>query len=97
MSVHVNEAGSLADIIPAGIPAVGKVVATRLKKNPLANASLLAERREGNVPVLATWTYGLGRTAVLTTDVTGWTDQWEDRSERDQFLAELVRWSLKPQ
>jgi hypothetical protein len=46
---------------------------------------------------LASWTYGLGRTAVLTTDAgMRWADNWTKWEGYDQLFGQLVRWSMRP-
>ncbi|HTN76705.1 MAG TPA: glutamine amidotransferase, partial [Pirellulaceae bacterium] len=52
---------------------------------------------ENRPPLLATWTYGQGRTAVWTTDAgQRWATPWTDWENYDKLFTQLVRWSLRP-
>jgi hypothetical protein len=47
-------------------------------------------------PLLATWRYGLGRTAAFTSDAKGkWSVLWLRWPGFGQFWAQLVRWTLR--
>ncbi len=72
---------------------------THRKDNPLAEVSLLSPypATEDNATILASWTYGLGRTAVLTTDAgKRWATAWTGWEQYDKFFSQLVRWSMRP-
>jgi len=46
-------------------------------------------------PLLASWQFGLGRTAAWTSDLKGqWADQWVSWNQFAQFSAQLVSWVL---
>jgi uncharacterized membrane protein len=46
-------------------------------------------------PLLATWQYGLGRSAAWTSDLKGqWATQWVGWSDFARFAAQLVGWTL---
>jgi Mg-chelatase subunit ChlD len=46
-------------------------------------------------PLLATWQYGLGRSAAWTTDLSGrWAKNWLDWPEFARFAGQLVNWTL---
>src|SRR5690606_11402633 len=48
-------------------------------------------------PLLAHWTYGLGRTVAYTSDAgRRWTDQWDDWDSYAAFWSQVVRWSMRP-
>jgi hypothetical protein len=50
-----------------------------------------------NASLLATWTYGLGRTAVFTSDAgKRWANDWVGWPQYDQFFSQLVRWTMRP-
>mgnify|MGYP001171535555 CR=1 FL=1 len=52
---------------------------------------------EKNSTVLATWTYGAGKSAALTTDAgQRWASQWTSWENYDKFFSQLVRWSMRP-
>lgn len=51
----------------------------------------------GENPILATWRYGLGRTAAFTSDVRGkWGRDWIEWEGFPRFVAQLVRWIERP-
>lgn len=83
-----------ASVILDGIDAVPKLhgyVATTAKSR--ADTILISDEEE---PILAAWQYGLGRTAVWTSDVDGrWTSDWLASSEGAAILKNTVSWVLK--
>ncbi|MCB0178158.1 MAG: VWA domain-containing protein [Anaerolineae bacterium] len=57
-----------------------------------AQVALLTPRGD---PLLATWQYGLGRSAAWTSDFSGrWAQEWLDWSEYPQLVGQLVNWTL---
>jgi Mg-chelatase subunit ChlD len=51
----------------------------------------------GDNPILATWRYGLGRTAAFTSDFRGkWGRDWVGWDGFPRFAAQLVRWIERP-
>lgn len=81
------------------LPNLRGFVLTTVKDSPLVEVPIRSSKpgEPENQAVLATWTYGLGRTAVFTSD-TGkrWAGQWADWSGYDQFFSQLVRWVMRP-
>ncbi|WP_254512953.1 VWA domain-containing protein [Anatilimnocola floriformis] len=80
------------------LPPITGYVLTTLKANPLVEAPLLASAPGApNNTVLATWTYGLGRTVAFTSD-TGqrWATSWNNWADRDKLFVQMVRWSMRP-
>ncbi len=50
-----------------------------------------------DAPLLASWRYGLGRTAAFTSDMRGrWGASWLAWSQYPRFAAQLVRWLERP-
>jgi hypothetical protein len=107
--IHENEAGIGVQIVGAtheilqGIPnpppPITGLVMTTLKENPLVEVALLSQEPadEKNATLLAAWTYGLGRTAVITTDVgTKWATSWNDWENYTKLYSQLVRWAMRP-
>lgn len=74
-------------------------VMTEVKSSPLVQTlavSPVPEETE-NATILAVWTYGLGRTAVLTTDTgSRWATEWTRWDGYDKFFSQLVRWLMRP-
>jgi hypothetical protein len=81
------------------LPVIKGFVLTEKKENPLVEYSILSDQPEGdkNNTVLASWTYGLGRTVVFTTD-TGrrWAPGLKDWEYHDQFFQQMIEWSMRP-
>jgi len=80
-------------------PPIRGFVLTQLKDNPLVEVGLVSPEPadERNATLLASWTYGLGRTAVLTTDAgRRWANDWTTWAGYDQLFSQLVRWSMRP-
>ncbi|NGP44270.1 VWA domain-containing protein [Bacillaceae bacterium SIJ1] len=76
-----------------GVPEMNAYIATTLKNR---SSLLLESNRED--PVLATWTYGLGRTAAWTSDVTGeWSGAWPGWSSWASMWNGLATWLLPSQ
>lgn len=54
-------------------------------------------RAEGSGTIAAVWTYGLGRTAVWTSDCgEAWATAWNERPDFEPLLSGLVRWTMRP-
>ena len=81
------------------VPPIKGFVFTQIKDSPLAYVLLQSPKPEQaeNATVLAVWPYGLGRTAVLTTDSGArWADAWNQWGGYDRFYSQLVRWLMRP-
>lgn len=81
------------------LPNLKGFVLTTLKDSPLVEVPIRSSQptEAENQAVLATWTYGLGRTAVFTSD-TGkrWAGEWVTWPGYDQFFTQVVRWAMRP-
>ena len=85
--------------IPGPLPTIKGFVLTERKDSPLVEVPLRSPKptEPDTATVLATWTYGLGRTAVFTTDAGNrWAAGWVDSPYYDQFFSQLVRWTMRP-
>ena len=74
-------------------------VLTSKKQNSLVDVILQSPEpaNEDNNTLLAAWTYGAGRTAVLTTDAGHrWAAAWTEWDSYDQFFGQLIRWAMRP-
>ncbi len=48
-------------------------------------------------PILSVWQYGLGRTAVLSTDGgERWASSWAKWPGHEKFYSQLIRWLMRP-
>ncbi len=81
------------------LPNLKGFVLTTIKDSPLVEVPIRSTTpsEPENQAVLATWTYGLGRTAVFTSD-TGkrWAGEWAAWPGYDQFFTQVVRWAMRP-
>jgi uncharacterized membrane protein/Mg-chelatase subunit ChlD len=83
------------------LPPITGFVMTTVKDNPLVEVSMRMPKSIGVEPensvILASWTYGLGRTAVFTTDSgKRWTNKWTEWPNYDKFFGQMIRWSMRP-
>jgi uncharacterized membrane protein len=95
----VNRPHEILSGISGQLPRISGFVLTEKKDSPLVEVPLLSPKptEEDTASILATWTYGLGRTAVLTTDAGHrWAKDWANAPVYDQFFSQLVRWTMRP-
>lgn len=81
------------------LPRIDGLVLTQTKDTPLAQVLIQSPKPDSpeNATVLAVWPYGLGRTAVLTTDAGArWTKEWAQWDGFEKFHSQLVRWLMRP-
>lgn len=81
------------------LPPIKGFMLTTVKDNPLVEVSIRSPKPDdaANSTILASWTYGLGRTAVLTTDAgKRWASSWTEWPNYDKLFSQLVRWSMRP-
>jgi uncharacterized membrane protein len=82
---------AMQDIEWRTAPPLGGYVATTVKGT--AELVLMSHQED---PVLATWRYGLGRTAAFTSDAKAkWGVLWLRWREFNKFWAQLTRWTLR--
>ncbi|MEN1681328.1 MAG: VWA domain-containing protein [Planctomycetota bacterium] len=85
--------------VPPTFPPLRGFVQTSVKDSSLVDVVLRSPvpANGENSTILATWTYGLGKTAAFTTDAGHrWADQWTGWEHYDRFFSQLVRWSMRP-
>lgn len=90
---------AMLDGIDRVLPPISGFVMTQTKDSPLAQVLIQSPKPDQpeNATILAAWTYGLGRTAVLTTDAGArWASTWNDWADYDKFHSQLVRWLMRP-
>ncbi len=82
------------------VPPITGFVMTTVKEGPLPEVSLvspLPESETANNTILASWTYGLGKTVAFTTDAgKRWASAWTEWDNYDKFFSQMVRWSMRP-
>jgi uncharacterized membrane protein len=85
--------------IEDSFPPLAGFVQTTVKENPLVEVLLRSPvpAIEKNSTVLATWTYGVGKTAAFTTDAGNqWASSWKSWDDYAKFFSQMVRWSMRP-
>ncbi len=84
--------------LPETVPPISGLVLTSRKENELVEVPLTSPQPTGQTnPLLAHWTYGLGRAVAFTSDAgRRWTGQWTDWDHYAAFWSQVVRWSLRP-
>lgn len=89
----------LLDGIDRVLPPITGLVMTQTKDSSLPQVLIRSPVPDSpeNSTVLAVWNYGLGRTAVLTTDAGKlWGQQWVAWPQYDAFFSQLTRWLMRP-
>ncbi len=98
----VPQLGANHEVLRAVTPPAGPLtgfVMSSVKASSLVQVLLdhPTFRREGSGTIAAVWTYGLGRTAVWTSDAgQAWAAGWRDRPDFEPLLTGLVRWTMRP-
>lgn len=83
------------------LPPITGFVMTTVKENPLVEVSMRTPKGVGvdpeNSAILASWTYGLGRSVVFTSDAgKRWANRWTEWPNYDKFFGQMVRWAMRP-
>jgi uncharacterized membrane protein len=82
---------AMQDIDWKAVPPLGGYVATSVKST--ADLVLMSHQED---PILATWRYGLGRSAAFTSDAKAkWGVLWLRWRDFNKFWAQLTRWTLR--
>jgi uncharacterized membrane protein len=84
--------------LPAEVPPINGLVLTSVKENELVEVPLTSPLPTGQSnPLLAHWTYGLGRSVAFTSDAgRRWAKAWPDWESYAAFWSQVVRWSMRP-
>ena len=86
--------------IPNDMPGITGLVQASVKENELVEVPIISPLPTGTGqinPILAHWTYGLGRAVAFTSDAgRKWTAGWRTWDSYAQFWSQVVRWSLRP-
>jgi uncharacterized membrane protein/Mg-chelatase subunit ChlD len=80
------------------LPGITGLVLTSPKENELVEIPMVSPLPTGQVnPVLAHWTYGLGRAVAFTSDAgRRWAKSWPDWQGFAAFWSQVIRWSMRP-
>ncbi|TWT77151.1 von Willebrand factor type A domain protein [Posidoniimonas polymericola] len=81
-----------------GLPPITGYVKSTLKDNTLVEQIAIAPDADAkHATLLAVWTYGLGKSAVVSTDAGArWANDWTAWENYGRFYSQLVRWSMRP-
>jgi uncharacterized membrane protein len=84
--------------LPEPLPGISGLVLTSAKENELVEIPLVSPLPAGQTnPILAHWSYGLGRSVAFTSDAgRRWAKAWPDWSSYAAFWSQVVRWSMRP-
>jgi uncharacterized membrane protein len=80
------------------LPPISGLVLTTAKENELVELPIVSPLPAGQLnPVLAHWTYGLGRSVAFTSDAgRKWAKSWPDWQNYAAFWSQVIRWSMRP-
>jgi hypothetical protein len=84
--------------LPEELPPISGMVLASVKENELVEVPIKSPYPTGQVnPILAHWTYGLGRSVAFTSDAgRKWAAQWPAWDNYAAFWSQIVRWALRP-
>jgi uncharacterized membrane protein len=85
--------------ISSDLPSIKGFVLTTVKESPLVQVAIRSPKpsEPENQTLLATWNFGLGRTAVFTSDAgKRWATTWQSWNDYERFWSQLVRWTMRP-
>lgn len=97
-SPQITMPHEMLDGIDGPFPPITGYVLTTVKENPLVEVLVRSPKHDAaNNTLVATWTFGLGRTVVLTTDAgQRWSSSWNSWADRDKFFVQMIRSSMRP-
>jgi len=91
------------DKLPETLPPLFGYVRTSLKQSPLVEMSIMAPKvGEQEFPILAYWTYGLGKAVAFTSDARSqssrpaWDRDWASSDMYGKFWEQVVDYTLRP-
>ena len=99
VSPQISTPSEIVQGLGNAFPPISGFVLTTVKENSLVDVVLRSPvpTEPENSAVLATWTYGLGKSVAFTTDAgQRWASQWTGWEEYDRFYGQMVRWSMRP-
>ncbi len=78
-------------------PVITGLALTTAKEDPGVEVVLVSPaRKDVEPPLLAAWTYGLGRSVAFTSDAgRKWASAWQDWEHYDTFWTQVVRWAMR--
>lgn len=86
--------------VPSSLPGITGLVQASVKENELVEVPIVSPLPTGTGqinPLLAHWTYGLGRSVAFTSDAgRKWTSAWRNWDSYAAFWSQVIRWALRP-
>ncbi|QDU29832.1 von Willebrand factor type A domain protein [Anatilimnocola aggregata] len=85
--------------IDGELPELTGFVMTTVKENPLVEVLIRSPKpgEDSNATILASWTYGAGKTCVFTSDGgQRWANSWTDWENYNKFYSQMIRWAMRP-
>ncbi|WZO97527.1 glutamine amidotransferase [Isosphaeraceae bacterium EP7] len=84
--------------LPQQLPPISGYVLTSPKESELVEIPITSPLPGGQLnPILAHWTYGLGRSVAFTSDAgRRWATSWPDWENYAAFWSQVIRWSMRP-
>jgi uncharacterized membrane protein/Mg-chelatase subunit ChlD len=86
--------------LPQELPGITGLVQATVKENELVEVPLTSPLPTGTGqvnPLLAHWTYGLGRAVAFTSDAgRRWTTAWVNWEQYGAFWSQVIRWAMRP-
>ena len=84
--------------LTGGVPPITGLVQTSPKESELVEVPIVSPLpAEQPPPLLAHWTYGLGRSVAFASDAgRKWTTAWPSWDNYAAFWSQVVRWSMRP-
>ncbi len=95
LPIPVRSSALLASFRERTYPPVRGFIETEIKRG--AHLDLMVSKDEKRFPLLASWSYGRGRTVAFTTDLQGyWTRSWISWSGLEDFWSGIFDWLRPP-
>jgi hypothetical protein len=85
--------------IDGPLPELSGFVMTTVKENPLVEVLIRSPKpgEDSNATILASWTYGAGKTCVFTSDAgQRWANNWTEWESYNKFYSQMIRWAMRP-
>lgn len=98
-SPSITFPNELVSGLEEALPPITGFVLTSVKEHGLVEVPIVSPRPTGgkNNTIMANWQYGLGRSAVFTSDAGAlWTQNWAGWDGYGKLFTQMVRWSMRP-
>jgi hypothetical protein len=99
VSPYVQSRHEMLQGVEGPLPPLNGFVMTNIKDSPLVELVIRSPDPDdpANSTILASWTYGLGRSVAFTTDAGfKWAGAWQNWEHYDKLFSQMIRWSMRP-